>query len=718
MELINTILGTPLGFVIHYAYMILGSFGLAILFFAVAVKIILMPVMALAHRNSIRLLQLQPKLHRLKIRFSGDRNGLSEAQYELFKQEKYSPLLGILPLIIQLFLVIGMLQVMYHPLQHVYRLDSSVIETLVLTAEGITGVTAGFAAQLVNMEVFQNPAYFPLFDAALYGNEAALLQVREAELEFLGFNLAAIPSFADPSVELVIILFSGIAALAFCLVQNAISPGALSQSRNTNVGLILFTVGLSLYFAWALPVGVGIYWTVGNFAAIGAVLALNAIYPPRKLAKEALEYLEGTRKTKEEIQKEKMLRKKLKAREKVDASAFKNAKKQLVFYALTGGQYRFYKEIIDFILANSDVKIHYLTNDPNDGVFKLRNERFIPYYASERKTIPLFLKLDADILATTVPDLQVFHMKRSVARDDIEYIFIPHTIANMLLVMRGTSCDYFDTVLCVGPQNVAELRAREQLSGLRKKKLIKAGYGLHDQLARSFAEMPNRDKGERGAHAGRSMEPNSCVEGEAGQPGMFREGSRGKTAKILIAPSWQDKNILESCIGPLLNALLGNGHTVTIRPHPQFIKLFPERIKNLQESYAKYVSKGELRFGLDISDNESVFESDTVITDWSNIGFEFAYATLRPCIFINTPMKIMNPDYELLGCEITDITFRDKLGVSVDVENVTDINGVLADLHDNGDSFKGRISETISKYLYHPGRNGEAGGRYILNQLK
>ena len=686
MDIINLLLGTPLGFVIHIAYRVLGSFGLAILVFAVVVKIILMPVIALAHRNSIRLLQLQPELHKLKIRFSGDKNGLSEAQYELFKREKYSPLVGIAPLVIQLLLVVGMLQVMYHPLQHVFRLDSAMIETLVSIAEYVSGVTAGFAAQLVGMEIFQNPAYFHLFDSALNGNEAALLQVREAELTFAGLNLAAIPSLANPQVELIIIPLSGIAALCFCLVQNAISPGALSQSRNTNIGLTVFTVGLSLYFAWALPVGVGIYWTVGNIAAIGVVLALNMIFPPRKLAKEALCFLKDNRKTKDELREERSLNKKLKAREKIDSAQFSAAKKQVVFYALTGGQFRFYKEIIDYILTNSEVKIHYLTNDPNDGVFELRSEQFVPYYASERKTISLFLKLNTDVLATTVPNLQVFHIKRSVVRDDIEYIFIPHSIGNMLMVMRATSCDYFDTVFCVGRHNVAEVRSRERLSGLGKKKLIKAGYGLYDQLARSYAHVAESDK--------------------------------DKQPKILIAPSWQDKNIIETCIEPLLGTLLGHGYVITIRPHPQFVRMFPEIVDALQESYAEYVLSGELKFGLDISDNESVFLSDIVITDWSNIGFEFVYATLKPCIFVNTPTKILNPDYELLGCEITDILFRDELGVSVDVERVSEINGVVADLLENGEVFKERISETIAKYLYHPGRNGEAGGTYIINKIE
>ena len=686
MGLINTILGTPLGFVIHYAYMLLGSFGLAVLVFAVAVKIILMPVMALAHRNSIRLLQLQPKLHRLKIRHSGDRHGLSEAQYELFKQEKYSPLVGILPLVIQLFLVIGMLQVMYHPLQHVFRLDSAVIDTLVYTAEGITGVTAGFAAQLVNMDVFQNPAYFALFDSALYGNEAALLQVRGAELEFLGLNLAMIPSFANPSIELIIIPLSGIVALAFCLVQNAISPGALSQSRNTNIGLTVFTVCISLYFAWALPVGVGIYWTVGNIAAIGVVFTLNAIYPPRKLAKDALEFLEGTRKTKEELLDEKVSNKELKTREKAYVRLFSKAKKQIVFYALTGGQYRYYKTILDYLADHSSLTIHYLTNDPNDAVFSRRLPNIVPYYVSQKRSITLFLKLDADILVTTVPDLQSFHMKRSIIRDDIEYIHVIHGPSSTIAAMREQTFDHFDTIFCVGPHNVREIRCREAYAGLKKKTLVKIGYGQYDQLADLYAKS--------------------------------RSNAANPRPKLTIAPSWQPQNILESCAEEIVNALLGHGYEIIIRPHTQFVRLYPERIKELNNRYEKQVANGELIIELDFSDNSSIFSSDLLISDWSGVAYEFSYCTSKPCVFVNTPMKVLNPNYKDYPVQPLDIELRNEIGRAVDLNDVRNIHMVVSDLLCNSITYAGRIREALDKLVYNPGRSGEAGGKYLIKRIE
>ena len=689
MEIFNLILGVPLGHLIYIAFQITNSYGPAILLFAVFARVVLFPVSVIAHKNSIRLLQIQPSLSAIKRRYSADKESLNEAQYELFKREKYSPFLGIIPLILQLLLMIGMLQVLYHPLQHVLRLDQSIIETLVRAAGEIESISG--SGQMRVLAAFSHPEYISVFQAALFEFPQAdqiINQITNMDLRFLGFSLGTTPSMFNPSIELLIPLFSGISALVFCMVQSTLNPGALGQSRRANNGLTIFTVALSLYFAYILPVEVGIYWTAGNLAATGVVIVLDIIYPPKKLAGEALVYIKANRKTSSQLREERLVKKELKIREKADVAKFKAADKKLVLYALTGGQYKFYKNIIEYILANSDVTIHYLTNDPEDSLFKNEQadmSRLIPYYASQQKTISLMLKLETDIMVTTVPDLQVYHMKRSIVRDDIEYIYIHHGLGSTHLAAREAAYDHFDTVLCVGPHQAAELRRREELAGVPRKNLVKAGYGLYDQLVESYAKLPPTQEDK---------------------------------PKILIAPSWQADNIFDICINEILDELLGNDFIIYVRPHPQFLQVFPERIDSLKKHYEKFVDNNELIFDLNLLDNNTIFSSDLLITDWSNIAFEFSFCMLKPSIFINTPMKILNPDYEQFEIEALEISLRDKVGVSVDVENIHKIKEIITKTLGEKELYKECIEDVVKQYLFYPGRSGEAGGAYIINRLK
>ena len=667
----------------YFAYNVTNSYGLAILIFTVFVSILLYPVNVLAHKNSIRLLQIQPSLEGIKKLHGGDRNRLNEEQYNLFKSERYSPFIGLIPLLAQLFLIIGMLQVIYHPLQHIMRLGPELIGELVQVTRSITGVQGGLGEQLRALEALQNPANASLFRSVFDGTIPP--SIMEFDFNFLGLNLGVTPSFGAPISVLAIPALSGITALIFCIAQSGISPGALSQSKKTNVGLTVFTVAFSIYFAFVTPLGVGMYWILRNSFGTVVIFILDKLYNPKKLAPEAIAYLEATKKTPKEIAEERKNKKILATREKLDIVRFKQAKKDLVFYALSGGQYKYYKTIVEYILQHSEITIHYLTNEPEDAVFEMEQIRFIPYYVSQRKTTMLLLKLDAKMLVTTVPDLQVYHMKRSILRDDIEYVYVQHGLGSTHFAAREEAHDHFDTIFCVGEHQAVELRRHEELKGLPEKNLVRSGYGLYDQLVESYRSL---------------------------------EISPTEKPKILIAPSWQQDNILDCCIEPLLKGLLGKGYQIIIRPHPQYVRMFSDRLERIKKKYSNEVESDELVLDVDFLSNEAILLADIVITDWSNIAFEFSYCTLKPSIFINTPAKILNPSFEEYGIVALEILLRDKIGQSMEPQDVDKVDELVTHMLKEKELYTQQIKDVVKEYLYYPGRSGEAGGKYIIRRIK
>jgi len=689
MEFINSFLGNPLGFLIYLAYQITGSYGGAVLIFAVVVKIVLFPINFMAHKNSIRFLKLQPTLNMLKRRYSEDKEELNEEQYQLFKKEKYNVFLGVVPLIIQIVLMMGMLQVMYRPLQHMFRFDQDVINILIDTYHSLFGPTNSSMAQLQVLQAVQYPANFALFQNALagyYGMQPILDSLANTSLSFFGMDLGVVPSLTNITIEWLIPISAAIFSLVFCLVSIKISPGSMTNNWQSNLGTTVFTVLLSVYFAFIMPAGVGMYWAVGNLFGLVVVFIFELIYSPRKIVPEAIAYLKSKKKTGLELKEENAKKKELKIREKTDVARFSKAKKELVVYAIHGGQYKFYKNVIEYLLAHSDVVIHYLTNDPDDGVFNFASEKFIPYYASQRKTISLFLRLRTKILFTTVPDLQVYHMKRSIVQEDIEYIHIVHGIGTCHMAARPNAYTHFDTIFCVGSHQILEMQRQIQLDGLPPKNLVKAGYPVYDQLVESY---------------------------------NARSGVVNDRPQILIAPSWQKENILELCIDEIFDALVGKGYQLIVRPHIQFMMMFPDKIEEMLQKYAQYAETEEIIFNLDFATNEYIFTADLIMTDWSGVAYEFSYCSLQPSVYINTPMKVLNPNYERYSNDVMDITHRDKLGMSIDVDKIdSELADKVAYLLANKAEYKEKIRDIKDNHLFYPGRSGEAGAKYIINQLE
>jgi YidC/Oxa1 family membrane protein insertase len=81
-------------------------------------------------------------------------------------------------------------------------------------------------------------------------------------------------------------------------------------------------------------------------------------------------------------------------------------------------------------------------------------------------------------------------------------------------------------------------------------------------------------------------------------------------------------------------------------------------------------------------------------------------------------MKVMNPNYEQYGLEALDVALREKVGVSVNVEDVEGLNDVVSRLLYAKDAYRDQIEQIVEQYIYHPGRSGEAGGRYIIERLE
>lgn len=78
------------------------SFGFAIILFTLVIKLVTLPLTFQQLRSSKAMQELQPEIQKLQKKFKGDKEKLSQAQMELYKQAGVSPLGGCLPTLVQL----------------------------------------------------------------------------------------------------------------------------------------------------------------------------------------------------------------------------------------------------------------------------------------------------------------------------------------------------------------------------------------------------------------------------------------------------------------------------------------------------------------------------------------------------------------------------------------------------------------------------------------
>ena len=120
----------------------------------------------------------------------------------------------------------------------------------------------------------------------------------------------------------------------------------------------------------------------------------------------------------------------------------------------------------------------------------------------------------------------------------------------------------------------------------------------------------------------------------------------------------------------------------------------------------------------DFSSSESIYTADVIITDWSSVAQEYSYTTKKPSLFINTPMKIVNRNYNLIPTAPLDISLRDEIGISVDVADLANIGEICENLMREKESWRERITKIVEHYIYNIGDGAKNGADYIIGRIE
>ena len=619
MDKITHIIGIPLTALLNACNRVLNNYVLAIFVFTFLTKVILLPVSLWTNKNGIIMIKMMPELNRLKVKYYGDKETISDKTQELYKREHYNPIASSVPMIIQVVLLMGVID--------------------------------------------------------------AVKQMLGSDT---GSILNAVPTQAGGLTWLMPVL-AALAALALGIGQNLLNPLQKEQTKKDQWFTNGISIAISLFLGAFVSVGTCVYWIASNLFTIPFQWLMNKIMDPKKYVD--YEALEESRKDlavldslKEEVSKED------KKRERADYKRFFSvANKHLVFYSEKSGFYKYFQNTIAYLLEHSNVIIHYVTNDPKDQIFAIAKSepRIRPYYIGQQKIITLMMKMDADMVITTTHELDTYYLKRSYIRKDIEYIYIPHAMVSTNMTSNKGCVDNYDTVFCVGKHQLEELREAEAMYGTPVKNLIPVGYGMLDNMLEAYAKM------EKEVHAKK---------------------------RILVAPSWQEDNLLDSCIDKLVEQLYCPEHFVVVRPHPEYVKRFPGKVKALQDKF-KDLDPELFLFETDFSSNVSIYTADMLITDWSGIVQEFCYTTKKPGLMINTPMKVMNPEYTRYKNPPLDISMRNILGKTLEMDELDKTRETVEELFSSAAFYEQQITDMTNEYVYNIGSSGSVGARYIIRRL-
>ena len=353
--------------------------------------------------------------------------------------------------------------------------------------------------------------------------------------------------------------------------------------------------------------------------------------------------------------------------------------RSIVFYSENELYTVHFEKLIKELTDTHHLTICYVTSSKTDPMLSRNDKNILPFYIGDGVTRSNFFKnLKAGILVMTMPDLETFHIKRSKVYP-VHYVYIFHSIVSTHMIYRKNAFDSFDTIFCVGKHHVNEICRNEKKYNLPPKKLVEFGYGKLEQLMYE-------------------AEKNSKIE------------STKNNRTILVAPSWGKNGLIETRGDEIVQTLLDSGFDVILRPHPMTVKKSNNVIQKIEKKFQKNT---HFKLELDIKNSDSFFLSDCMISDWSGVAIEYAFALEKPVLYVDVPKKINNPDYSDLEIIPLEEKIRSQIGTTISPLDLSNLSSKIENLCLNNNQNTKKIQAFREETVFNLGKSAKIGAEYI-----
>jgi len=298
----------PFGQFLMLLYSWVGNYGVALIFFAVAIRIILLPFQMKSKPGMMRQARLQPKVAELQKKYASNKAKLNEEMAKFYKEEGVNPASGCLWSFLPLPILFALFLVIRQPLTMMMGISPELLE------EG------GAIFERLQFLVFKptiQQSYIQLEQAQFISEHFASFQVldipglRTLNFNFLGINLGAQPQFdflwttnwSNSSVWLpglalfLIPLLSGGSQFAATAINRKLNPAFTPEGQGKSMQVMMMLMPLlSVYFAFITPAALGFYWTVGTVIQVAQDVWLTKRYTKKLDAEDALKNEERLKK--------------------------------------------------------------------------------------------------------------------------------------------------------------------------------------------------------------------------------------------------------------------------------------------------------------------------------------------------------------------------------------------------------------------------------------
>ena len=282
------IITVPFGWLLSWLYEITTNYGVAVIIFAVIVRLVLFPITAKSKKSMMKMSRLQPKIQAIKKKYADDQKKQQEAIQTLQKEEGGAMGCGgCLWSLIPLLILIPLYSVIRYPVQYLLGETAEVAKAIAEAVGIITDKNFYYEIQAISSSGLKE---------AIQSANIAISNpatVNGLNFSFLGIDLGQDPllfglfggeftwTWNQIGGALIPMLSAGSQVVSMLLSQRANNSvitdekglqdkeaAKNSQTNQSNKLMVWIMPLMSLYIGFTVPAALSLYWFVGGAVAM------------------------------------------------------------------------------------------------------------------------------------------------------------------------------------------------------------------------------------------------------------------------------------------------------------------------------------------------------------------------------------------------------------------------------------------------------------------
>ena len=279
------ILALPFGWALSGLYELTDSYLLSIVLLTLVVRLLLLPASVSQQKNSAKQVRLNTKVNKIKQKYAGNQQKIQEETQALYQREGFGAAnMGCAPMFVQLFVMLGLYEVIYSPITYVLRFSQEKVtalqNALKVVVENSSKNSRGVELQILN----KISATFEGVSGVSAEDVKELVTLKD---NFLigGIDLTSKPDSSDPGllwiIPILAFLTAMLSSIFMYMKQRKQNP---EMAKNPSMGCMTFmSPVMSLVFTFMFPAGIGVYWIISNIFSFIQQVVLTYVYSPKKV---------------------------------------------------------------------------------------------------------------------------------------------------------------------------------------------------------------------------------------------------------------------------------------------------------------------------------------------------------------------------------------------------------------------------------------------------